>query len=60
MTDRYPLNWELNSLYPDPETAEFRSVVDDLKSALIRAAEQSEQLPPLTCRKSRIKHGTAS
>lgn len=47
MTDRYPLNWELNSLYPEPETTDFRSVVDDLKTTLTRLAEQSEKLPAI-------------
>lgn len=47
MTDRYPLNWELNTLYPEPETPEFRSVVDDLRTTLTRLAEQSEELPAI-------------
>lgn len=45
MTDRYPLTWELDSLYPNPETGEFRTAVDELKSRLTRLADASDELP---------------
>ncbi len=47
MTDRYPLTWELDSLYPNPETDEFRAVVDALKTQLADLASESESLPPV-------------
>ena len=47
MTDRYPLTWELDSLYPNPETDEFRSVVDTLKNQLADLASESDSLPPV-------------
>lgn len=45
MTARYPLNWELESLYPHPETEEFRTTVTELKFALAAIAQKSEKLP---------------
>jgi oligoendopeptidase F len=45
MTDNYPLNWELDSLYSHPESDEFRATVDQLKSELSRLAEASDDLP---------------
>lgn len=47
MSDRYPLTWELGSLYPHPESDEFRASVDRLKAELRRLAEQSESLPAI-------------
>ena len=45
MGDRYPLTWELDSLYPHPETDDFRAIVNRLKDELIRLAALSEELP---------------
>ena len=45
MAGRYPLTWELDSLYPHPETVEFRAVVDSLKGALSSLADESDSLP---------------
>ncbi|MGZ0171221.1 MAG: M3 family oligoendopeptidase [Planctomycetales bacterium] len=45
MTDNYPLNWELDSLYAHPESDEFRAAVDRLKTELSRLAEASDELP---------------
>lgn len=42
MADSFPLTWELDSLYPNPETDEFRELVDRLRSTLKSLAEQSE------------------
>lgn len=47
MTERYPLTWELDSLYPNPETDEFRSIVDTLKVQLTELAAASDSLPPV-------------
>lgn len=47
MTDNYPLNWELDSLYPHPESDDFRTIVDQLKSDLNRLAAVSDGLPPV-------------
>jgi hypothetical protein len=47
MTDRFPLTWELDSLYPNPETDEFRAVVDALKTQLADLASASDSLPPV-------------
>jgi oligoendopeptidase F len=45
MNGRYSLNWDLDTLYPHPESAEFRDIVDGVKSELSRLAELSENLP---------------
>jgi oligoendopeptidase F len=45
MSDQYPLTWELESLYPHPESDDFRAIVDWLKTELSRLAELSEDLP---------------
>jgi oligoendopeptidase F len=42
MADSFPLTWELDSLYPNPETEEFRALVDKLRTTLRALAEQSE------------------
>ena len=47
MADSFPLTWELDSLYPNPETAEFRELVDKLRATLQSLAEDSE-LPAAT------------
>jgi oligoendopeptidase F len=45
MTDHYPVNWELDSLYPHPESADFRTTIDQLKNELSQLADLSETLP---------------
>ena len=45
MSDQYPLTWELDSLYPHPQSDEFRAIVDQLKTELSRLADLSEDLP---------------
>ena len=50
MTKQYSVNWELDSLYPHPASAEFRTAIDQLKSELSQLAELSETVPPVsTC-----------
>jgi pepF/M3 family oligoendopeptidase len=39
-----PLTWELDSLFPHPETDEFRAAVDASKAALGKLAERSDSL----------------
>ena len=48
MTDQYPVNWELDSLYPHPESADFRVTIDQIKSELSQLADLSETLPPVS------------
>ena len=45
MSNAYPINWELDSLYPHPESDDFRTTIDQLKSELSRLADSSEELP---------------
>lgn len=45
MTARYPLTWELDSLYPHPETPEFRQQLDRLKTELTQLANDSDSIP---------------
>lgn len=40
MADAFPLNWELDSLYPNPETDEFRVLVDGLRDSLRSLADE--------------------
>jgi len=40
-----PLTWELDSLYPHPESDEFRDVVDRVRERLQALADQSNTLP---------------
>ncbi|MFV0442638.1 MAG: M3 family oligoendopeptidase [Planctomycetaceae bacterium] len=41
----YPLNWDLDSLYPNPATPEFEQLLEALKRDLQQLATDSEQLP---------------
>ncbi len=45
MTARYPLTWELDSLYPHPETTDFRQQLDRLKAELAQLADDSDSIP---------------
>ena len=45
MTDHYTVNWDLDSLYPHPESADFRTTIDQLKNELSQLADLSETLP---------------
>jgi pepF/M3 family oligoendopeptidase len=42
----YPITWDLDSLLPHPQTAEFRGGFDALKRDLEALAERSGSLPP--------------
>src|SRR5437867_2507872 len=43
---KYPLNWELDSILPHPETQEFRSTLCEYKARLTKLADESDRLPP--------------
>src|SRR5690606_4480727 len=47
MAATFPLNWELDSLLPAPETPEFLREFERYHSGLARLVEQSESLPPI-------------
>ncbi|WP_437230836.1 M3 family oligoendopeptidase [Planctomicrobium sp. SH661] len=42
---KYSLIWDLDSLYPRPDSVEFKGLLDDFKKDLETLADQSEQLP---------------
>ncbi len=48
MTARFSLTWELDSLYPNPQTTDFRAALDELKVATAKLAEDSDTLPPVS------------
>ena len=43
----FPLIWELDSILPHPESADFRAVLTDYRSRLMRLSEETDHLPPL-------------
>ncbi len=43
----YPLNWDLDSLYPDPTTDAFAEIFDSLKTDMESLAADSEELPEI-------------
>jgi len=45
MSDNYPLNWNLDSLYPHPETPAFGTLLETLKADLRHLADESDDLP---------------
>lgn len=46
-SQKYPLTWELDSILPHPESADFRAVLNDYQSRLTRLVEETDRLPPL-------------
>lgn len=44
---RFPLTWELDSILPHPESADFRAVLNDYRSRLALLAEETDRLPQL-------------
>jgi len=42
---KYDITWDLDSLYPRPDTPEFKRLLDTFKADLKQLASQSEQLP---------------
>lgn len=45
---KYPLTWELDSILPQPESLEFRAVLDDYKVRLTNLAEEAGRLPAIS------------
>ena len=48
MPASYPLNWELESLLPAPETPDFGTVLERYKASLEQLAERSGMLPAIS------------
>jgi len=44
-TSKYSLTWDLDSLYPRPDTSEFSALLEVFKKDLSELAEESERLP---------------
>ena len=44
---KFPLVWELDSILPHPESAEFRAVLNDYRTRLTQLADETDGLPPL-------------
>ncbi len=47
-TQKYAITWDLESLYPKPDSPEFKALIDQFKSDLGTLAQQSESLPSPT------------
>jgi pepF/M3 family oligoendopeptidase len=43
----YPLNWDLDSLYPRPDAPAFQPLLENLKRDMRKLADDSERLPAL-------------
>ncbi len=48
MATAYPLNWELETLLPAPETPAFGDVLDRYKTTLEALVPRSESLPAVS------------
>ncbi|MDF1744991.1 MAG: hypothetical protein P1V19_14940 [Gimesia sp.] len=44
----YPLTWELDSLYPHPDHADFENCLEQMKVSLESLIERVEELPAVT------------
>ncbi|MBW3541336.1 MAG: M3 family oligoendopeptidase [Planctomycetes bacterium] len=44
----FSLVWDLDALYPRPETPEFRRALDDYRREITALAERSDALPPVS------------
>ena len=42
---KYAINWDLESILPDPAGAEFPAIVEKFRQALLQLASRSDQLP---------------
>jgi oligoendopeptidase F len=51
---RFPQTWDLVTLFPALETAEFRAILDQFRAQLERLATEADQLPPLSSDRSVI------
>jgi len=45
---KYPVTWELDSLLPHPDTAEFAAVLSHYKARLTKLADESDRLPAIS------------
>ncbi len=54
-TGKYSLVWELDSLYPHPQTEQFRAILDRLKAETQAICAASEALPPVTADAAQAK-----
>src|SRR5438046_1327873 len=45
---KYPLTWELDSILPHPDTAEFAEVLSHYKARLTKLAGESDRLPAIS------------
>lgn len=54
MAGRYALTWDLDVLFPRPETPEFQAIIEAYRIDLNQLADESEALPPVA-----PEHGTA-
>lgn len=50
--NRYPLNWDLDSLFPNPQTAEFKTELNGFATELRKLADDADSLPPITTPKA--------
>lgn len=44
---KYAIVWDLDSLYPRPDSLEFKGLLESFKKDLAQLADQSEKLPPV-------------
>ncbi|AMV20227.1 Oligoendopeptidase F, plasmid [Planctomyces sp. SH-PL14] len=45
---RYPLNWNLDALFPNPQTAEFKTLLSGFSTELQTLAADADTLPAIT------------
>ncbi|MCA9082024.1 MAG: M3 family oligoendopeptidase [Planctomycetaceae bacterium] len=50
MANKYALTWDLDSLFPHPEKAEFKTHLDTYRSQIKQLAEDSESLPAISAK----------
>lgn len=46
-TNKYPQNWDLDSILPHPASPDFQKAVDDFRAGLTALADRSDSLPAL-------------
>ncbi len=47
-TATFPLVWDLDGLFPNPETDDFRAIFDDLAGRVAALAERADELPGIS------------
>ncbi len=48
MTESYPVNWDLDSLYPNPATEDFAAVFKNFRDDAEALADRSQRLPAIS------------